>query len=454
MELNYKIKVTQMHNTSLDKVLKKTSDKLEMNVFKFKDSITLKSNSDRISNHYKKSINKVASIKNRGDTILGFDWDSESLSLFKPEVSEEFLEGFLQTKYHKNLFPVYGNKYNCKILDTDSVYLLSLNSEISAATSTDSLRASYLNKPSEIYESTLDGWVFLVREEVNSYTEAVASGFEGTLEEWVELNTGSSLYTIAISRGFIGTEEEWEIVTSSRVLKFSKVPSTNYTLDLANKTINSSSLLLGSDLKLFLLVFNNHFEYIKASDNLSLAKDFFVKYPSGFYQVNPTFENKSEYIVNKTSNSSLKLQANKIFNLTSDLYLNFDNCLTNKFKLLPTYLLNISYSLNDYSPLNLIKTFSPNYEYIVFKLEGDKFIPRFHLAPTNTSDVSGLEEYNLIMQSHEEFKKSFYVICSQINLNITKNEVNLETITITNKDFDNLLNMPSTTSSIKRIKLQ
>lgn len=404
MELNYKIKVTQMHNTSLDKVLKKTSDKLEMNVFKFKDSITLKSNSDRISNHYKKSINKVASIKNRGDTILGFDWDSESLSLFKPEVSEEFLEGFLQTKYHKNLFPVYGNKYNCKILDTDSVYLLSLNSEISAATSTDSLRASYLNKPSEIYESTL--------------------------EEWVELNTGSG------------------------VLKFSKVPPTNYTLDLANKTINSSSLLLGSDLKLFLLVFNNHFEYIKASDNLSLSKDFFVKYPSGFYQVNPTFENKSEYIVNKTSNSSLKLQANKIFNLTSDLYLNFDNCLTNKFKLLPTYLLNISYSLNDYSPLNLIKTFSPNYEYIVFKLEGDKFIPRFHLAPTNTSDVSGLEEYNLIMQSHEEFKKSFYVICSQINLNITKNEVNLETITITNKDFDNLLNMPSTTSSIKRIKLQ
>lgn len=428
MELNYKIKVTQMHNTSLDKVLKKTSDKLEMNVFKFKDSITLKSNSDRVSNHYKKSINKVASIKNRGDTILGFDWDSESLSLFKPEVSEEFLEGFLQTKYHKNLFPVYGNKYNCKILDTDSVYLLSLNSEISAATSTDSLRASYLNKPSEIYESTL--------------------------EEWVELNTGSSLDTIAISRGFIGTEEEWEIVTSSGVLKFSKVPPTNYTLDLANKTINSSSLLLGSDLKLFLLVFNNHFEYIKASDNLSLAKDFFVKYPSGFYQVNPTFENKSEYIVNKTSNSSLKLQANKIFNLTSDLYLNFDNCLTNKFKLLPTYLLNISYSLNDYSPLNLIKTFSPNYEYIVFKLEGDKFIPRFHLAPTNTSDVSGLEEYNLIMQSHEEFKKSFYVICSQINLNITKNEVNLETITITNKDFDNLLNMPSTTSSIKRIKLQ
>lgn len=404
MELNYKIKVTQMHNTSLDKVLKKTSDKLEMNVFKFKDSITLKSNSDRISNHYKKSINKVASIKNRGDTILGFDWDSESLSLFKPEVSEEFLEGFLQTKYHKNLFPVYGNKYNCKILDTDSVYLLSLNSEISAATSTDSLRASYLNKPSEIYESTL--------------------------EEWVELNTGSG------------------------VLKFSKVPPTNYTLDLANKTINSSSLLLGSDLKLFLLVFNNHFEYIKASDNLSLSKDFFVKYPSGFYQVNPTFENKSEYIVNKTSNSSLKLQANKIFNLTSDLYLNFDNCLTNKFKLLPTYLLNISYSLNDYSPLNLIKTFNPNYEYIVFKLEGDKFIPRFHLAPTNTSDVSGLEEYNLIMQSHEEFKKSFYVICSQINLNITKNEVNLETITITNKDFDNLLNMPSTTSSIKRIKLQ
>lgn len=43
----------------------------------------------------------------------------------------------------------------------------------------------------------------------DAYAIAVANGFNGTVEEWLESHNGKSAYELAVMDGFKGTEQEW-----------------------------------------------------------------------------------------------------------------------------------------------------------------------------------------------------------------------------------------------------
>ena len=84
-------------------------------------------------------------------------------------------------------------------------------------------------------------------------------------------------------------------------------------------------------------------------------------------------------------------------------------------------------------------------EYVIFKLEGTKYVAKYLLSSQGVVD----KEFDLLMKSHEEFKKPYFVVGNYSNGKILNNSQVIEEFKIYNKEFDVLLSLNNTQNIIK-----
>lgn len=198
---------------------------------------------------------------------------------------------------------------------------------------------------------------------------------------------------------------------------------------------------------------NNIFEYEPTSTNFNLKSSDFLNIPNGFYEILPSFKNNYSTYQFNSNNYNYKLFSKKSLKLISSLSINYDNCITDKFYYIPDFYLNINYGSNDYTPLNNVEVFDIDREYIIFELENNLQVPKYFLS-SNNNDLDDRSTYDLLMQSHSEFKKVFSVIANFSDLKITNSDNTiLETEIIKNKDFNRIKNDASFIDSIIKIRI-
>lgn len=221
---------------------------------------------------------------------------------------------------------------------------------------------------------------------------------------------------------------------------FKLVEKSEYAIDTQTNTLNN----LQEDTDYFLYLIKNDFKYKKATNNFNIKSEDFLDISSGFYEIYPQFKNTSELInLIEKSTDFLVFNSNSINTIESDMYINFDNCITDKFTSIPFNNIDIKYKSNDYTPLAQIESFDNSKEYIVFELENNNCIPKYFLSSDveTEGDLESIENFNLLIQSHSEFKKPFLVIANKSNIVVLKE--NLEVVlnrTIYNEEFSNIKN--------------
>lgn len=192
----------------------------------------------------------------------------------------------------------------------------------------------------------------------------------------------------------------------------------------------------------FLLIYKNNIKYSKVTDRLTIPTDQFINLPNDFYQILPSFK-KSSYSLN-SSEYFLDVSSTNLLELTSNYNVNYDNYVSKDFNLPPKFKISITYSSDDYTPLNSIDSFNSEYEYIIFELEDEVYKPLYYLSK-NFVISSDKTDYLLLMKSHEEYKKPFFVVANKAIITIKdplKDSI-LDTEILYNRDFEVLKNTNS-----------
>lgn len=221
---------------------------------------------------------------------------------------------------------------------------------------------------------------------------------------------------------------------------FKLITKSEYTVNTQTNTLNN----IEKGIDYFLYLIKNDFKYKKTTNNFNIKSEDFLDISSGFYEIYPQFKNTSELIdLVEKSTDFLVLNSNSINTIESDMYINFDNCITNKFVSIPFNRVDIRYKSNDYTPLTQIDIFDNSKEYIIFELENNNCIAKYFLSSEveTEGDLESIENFNLLIQSHSEFKKPFLVIANKSNIVILKD--NSEVIfnkTIYNEEFSTMKN--------------
>lgn len=222
--------------------------------------------------------------------------------------------------------------------------------------------------------------------------------------------------------------------------QFKLIKKSEYNLDVQTNTVNN----LPEDNDYFLYLIKSDFKYKKITNNFNIKPEDFLDIPSGFYEIYPQFKNTSELAdLSEKSPDFLVFNSNTVYNIESDMYINFDNCITDKFTSIPFNNIDIKYKSNDYTPLTQIESFNNSKEYIIFELENNNCIAKYFLSSEveTEGDLESIDNFNLLIQSHSEFKKPFLVIANKSNIIVLKE--NSEVIfdkTIYNEEFSNIKN--------------
>ena len=167
-------------------------------------------------------------------------------------------------------------------------------------------------------------------------------------------------------------------------------------------------------------------------------------------KIKPQIKNKGIKDFKEETSDYVKIFSKDILQLNSDFNINFDQCITNSFILSPYSSVEIKYTSIDFTPLNIVNTFDPLKEYIIFEVENNAYIPKFFLSSEVESSGEFVAEFDLLMQSHEEFKKPFLVISNYATLELlNKNEIKI----IHNKDFSELKEDSLSSSNLTTIKI-
>lgn len=207
---------------------------------------------------------------------------------------------------------------------------------------------------------------------------------------------------------------------------------------------------LPSNKNYFLFTIKDFFKLKKSSNNLVLKKEDILNLNSGFYQIKPQIKNKGIKDFKEETSDYVKIFSKDTLQLKSDFNINFDQCITNSFILSPYSSVEIKYTAIDFTPLNIVSTFDPLKEYIIFEVENNAYIPKFFLSSEVESSGEFVAEFDLLMQSHEEFKKPFLVISNYATLELlNKNEIKI----IHNKDFSKLKEDSLSSSTLTIIKI-
>ena len=142
------------------------------------------------------------------------------------------------------------------------------------------------------FEGTVDEWLESLKSP-STYEIAVANGFEGTVDEWLESLKSQSAYEIAVENGFEGTVDEWlESLKSPSAYEIALEQGFNGTIEewLEYITPDTVAVNLGN-------LFDNNFDkngYIdpytgeeKSSDSLKYTSDYYA-FDAGtlFYKAN------------------------------------------------------------------------------------------------------------------------------------------------------------------------
>lgn len=183
---------------------------------------------------------------------------------------------------------------------------------------------------------------------------------------------------------------------------------------------------------LFVLLFKDNKGIKKVDNNFDISDDKLLSLDSGFYQILPKYYKNSSKLLVSRVNNKLSISSDDPSELVSDLYLNIDNFITNRFFLLPSIDTSITYN-QDYTPLNEVSEFVESKEYIIFQLEGSKYIPKFYLSSDNEEEP---EDFTTLMKSHYEFKRAYVVLANKANLLKVDNDLEEEEIKTLLKDSD------------------
>lgn len=222
-----------------------------------------------------------------------------------------------------------------------------------------------------------------------------------------------------------------------------KLSEADYKLNFKSFTVD----ILNSeyiDIKLFIVYFKKFFEYEKTSNDMEISLDKLYTLDSGFYNIYPRYPSNIVNF-NKQSKYAFTLNADTSLSIITDLNINFDNYSSNYFETFPNLNVNLTYTRNNFTPLTSITKFEKGREYVVFKLEGTTYVAKYLLSSEGTVN----QEFNLLMKSHEEFKKPYFVVGNYSNGKILNNSQVTEKFKIYNKEFDVLLSLNNTQNIIK-----
>ena len=217
-----------------------------------------------------------------------------------------------------------------------------------------------------------------------------------------------------------------------RVIDIGKMASVKFEVDYDTGKVTPEK-----EGNLFLMVFKNNNQPSKVSNSFDIDKEKLLNTPSGFYQILPKYHTRQDTVSITSVGDELLAYAYDPVELTSDVYLNIDGCVTNSFLLQPGFSTPIRYG-EDYTPLNEVR-FDDGKEYIIFELVGTELKPIYHLSASNPE---GSESYNTLMKSHHEFKRKYKVIASSALLTPGK--------IINNKSFQAIL---KSNPDIARVKI-
>lgn len=232
---------------------------------------------------------------------------------------------------------------------------------------------------------------------------------------------------------------------------FTLVPDSSYTIDFKDSKIVSNVL---EDSLYFILSFRYEYELEKTTSKISLTPEDFIDLTSGFYHIFPKDSIKTTTLNINFIKDNLYVDSGDIFKITSDLNINFDNCTTNTFTLIPNNPLVISYKLNDYTSLNDVVEFNSEKEYFIYELQNNVLNLKYYLASTVETEGDLVEDFNLLLQSHEEFKKPYVILSNRADIDLLNKRTNqIFTRTIENKEFSILKEDSALINTLTKIKI-
>ena len=232
---------------------------------------------------------------------------------------------------------------------------------------------------------------------------------------------------------------------------FFLVSKEDYSIDFENQKLININLDISK--KYFFATKKEYLKYKKIVPNFRLKNEDFLNASDGFYQILPSYKNKTLDYNLKIDNNHLNLISKKPLKLHSNLNINFDNCVTNSFNYIPNFQIDINYGMTDYTELKDKNSFDPLKEYIIFELRNNIQVPKYFLSSEN-NDLDSRLDFDLLMQSHEEFKKPYSLISNKAELDIFNSEqIKVKTQTIVNKDFNRIKNDEAFATSLTKIKI-
>lgn len=341
-------------------------------------------------------------------------------------------------------------KYTSPLLDlktfkVDGEFVITSNSENVG---------EYFENSSEVVSSINKNGNFIVgyNENPNSFVDLnINSNYISDLKT---SKYNSKLIPIIDLEFEVDIEEEDDVtllVYDELIHDFSLVLKEDYDIDLENQKIISISLDLSKNY--FFVLKKEYLKYKKTVPNFRLKNEDLLNTSDGFYQILPSYKNKTLDYNLRIENNTFNLISKKPLKLYSDLNINYDNCVTNSFNYIPNFQIEISYGMTDYTLLKNIESFDPLKEYIIFELRNNIQVPKYFLSSENT-DLDSRIDFDLLIQSHEEFKKPFSIISSKAELDIFNSEqIKIKTQTIVNKDFNRIKNDEAFATSLTKIKI-
>lgn len=249
----------------------------------------------------------------------------------------------------------------------------------------------------------------------------------------------------------ISEEDTYELFILEEDI-FTKVSKDLYKIDIETRSIVSE---LDEDNDYFLYLIKDNFKYKKVSNTLTLKPEDFLNISTGFYEIYPQIKHKVKDIMWREKNSdTIVFSSDEFTSITSDVYINFDNCITNNFNAIPFSFIELKYTSNDYTPLNEIDNFSVDNEYILFELENNECIPKYFISTDieTEGDSELITKFNLLMQSHSEFKKPFLVLSDKSNIVLEKSN-NIFNKVIYNTDFSKIKSNDTLIDTLTKIKI-
>ena len=286
---------------------------------------------------------------------------------------------------------------------------------------------------------------YLIGEEPKTFINDLNKEF--VLEEYPKYNIAKFLIKY---RGFIKEVKNYvldDTITENEALTLLEIKVDTsihlldknlYTVDYLKSTVSLETPLEVSS-KLFSVTFPVNYSYQKSSNKVLINLENILELTPGFYNISPK-KVKDIYKIIK-EDLFFKIENKKALKYISDFNISFDKSVGNEFLAPPSNSTLLEYSKNDISPLTDITSFdfSEGQEYIIYKLNGNKYDIAFKLPMHE-------KEQNLIdlLASHSEFKRPYSFIANKSKVIIKDyNDVVLESFLIINKDFKEIYNKPN-----------